>query len=118
LSADDDAVFYVYYTDLTGNVDFGKVGALQVKQSDGSNAGSELSNLIPDGVTGSSYAFNYSYDGETASGNRTISTLTGITVVGLGLSTGQYVKATGTITTAGVTLSLVAPLERNFTNPA
>lgn len=117
LSSDTDAVFYLYYSDLTGNADFGKTGALQVKQSNGDFAGQELTNLVPDGATGSTYQFNYSYDGETASGNRTISTPTDVVAVALGLSTGQYVKSTGTITTSGATLSLVAPLERNFVNP-
>ena len=119
LSADTDAVFYAYYKDpdeVTNGNEFGTVGALQVVKSPSGNVGSDISNLVPDGATGSSYQFSYAYDSDTT-GGRTISTDTDIVVVAIGLVTGQYVQAETTITTAGATVSLVAPLERNYSNP-
>ena len=40
-----------------------------------------------------------------------------VTIVAIGLSLAQYVVATGTITSSGLTASLVAALERNYSNP-
>jgi hypothetical protein len=62
------------------------------------------------------YEFNYAYDADTTNG-RTGGTDVPVTVVAIGLETGQYVLQTGTITEAGGSISLVAPLERNFTDP-
>jgi hypothetical protein len=39
--------------------------------------------------------------------------------VGIGLATGQYVKATGTIArSTSNSVTLTAPFERNYANPA
>ena len=119
LSTDTDAVFYAYYLDPDGVVngnEFGTTGALQVVRSPSGNVGSDISNNVPDGASGSSYQFSYAYDGDTT-GGRTVSTETDIVVVSIGLGTGQYVQAGGTITAAGASVSLVAPLERNYSNP-
>jgi hypothetical protein len=119
LSTDADAVFYAYYKDPDGVVngnEFGTTGALQVVKSPSGNVGSDISNNVPDGATGSTYQFSYAYDGDTT-GGRTVSTETDIVVVAIGLGTGQYVQAEGTITATGATVSLVAPLERNYSNP-
>jgi hypothetical protein len=120
LSDDADSVFYAYYKNpnaptIDGN-EFGTTGALQVVRSPSGNVGSDVGNNVPDGVTGSSYQFSYAYDGDTT-GGRPVSTDTDIVVVAIGLETGQYVQAEGTITDAGATVSLVAPLERNYSNP-
>ncbi len=115
LSADSDSVFYVYYTSVTSG-DFGTVNAIQVRDSSDADAGSPISNNIPDGASDSSYIFNYAYSTDTT-GGRSPESDTGITVVALGLTDGQYVKATGTITVDGATISLVAPLERNYSDP-
>lgn len=118
LSSDTDAVFRAYYSDLSGDNDFDNVLAIEVNKADLTKVGADVSNNVPDGATGSSYEFSYAYDEDTAGGNRTVSQPTDITVVAIGLGTGQYVKASGQITTAGATISLVAPLERNYANPA
>jgi hypothetical protein len=61
--------------------------------------------------------FDYDYDGNVQ-GGRTAATDADVTIVAIGLNSAQYVVATGTITRAtGVNFSLVAPLERNYTNP-
>lgn len=126
LSEDGDGRFYVYYTTTPQNDNFGSNTALQVVDSDGNNVGSQRSpaNDIPSEADvsnsageGSFFNFSYDYDGDTT-GGRTVSTDVGITAVALGLNTGQYVKATGTISSTGGTVSLVAPLERNYNDPA
>lgn len=101
---------------FSGN-EFGTVGATQVVRSPSGNVGSDVTNNVPDGATSSTYQFSYAYDGDTTAG-RSVSTDTDITVVSIGLETGQYVQAEGTITNTGATVSLVAPLERNYSNPA
>ena len=116
LSTDAAAIFYAYYKDPDGvgnGNEFGTTGALQVVDAALANVGSDVTNNVPDGATGSSYNFSYAYDQDTT-GGRTVSTDTDIVIIGIGLSTGQYVKAEGTITNAGATISCVAPIERNF----
>jgi len=117
LSTDTDAVFYAYYSDLIGTNDFDTVSAIQVNKADLTKVGADITNNVPDGAAGSSYQFSYAYDEDTASGFRTVSTPVGMTVVAIGLNTGQYVKASGTVDNTGGTISLVAPLERNYSNP-
>ena len=61
--------------------------------------------------------FTFDYDNNTQ-GGRTAGTDAAVVVVAIGLNTAQYVSATGTITRAtGQNISLVAPLERNYSNP-
>ncbi|NJK44521.1 MAG: hypothetical protein HC933_09725 [Pleurocapsa sp. SU_196_0] len=64
----------------------------------------------------SSLTLSFNYDGNNQ-GGRTPGTDAAITVVGIGLNTGQYVKATGTISRSTAnSVSLVAALERNYAN--
>lgn len=64
-----------------------------------------------------SIQFDFAYNSNTQ-GGRTSSTDADITVVAIGLQTGQYVSATGTIgESTQNSVSLVAPLERNYDNP-
>jgi len=127
LTADDDAVFYAYYTSLSEvgtEFEYGKNDAVQVNEIEAgvvTKVGSDISNLVTN-VVGGVYTFNYAFDSDTANiPNGTAGRIggadQGITVVAIGLETGQYVKASGTITSNGLTLSLVAPLERNYTDP-
>lgn len=118
----DSAVFYAYYTSLSTGNDFGTNNALQVNRStpDGPRAvGSDVQNVVP--VNGI-YQFNYAYASDTADANdgkgagRVGGTDQNITVIAIGLFKGQYVKASGNITEDGATISLVAPLERNYTD--
>jgi hypothetical protein len=65
----------------------------------------------------SSIQKSFNYDGNVQ-GGRTAGTTPSVTVVALGLSTGQYVRAVGTIARSITnTVTLVAPLERNYLNP-
>lgn len=65
----------------------------------------------------SSVQFDFDYD-NNVQGGRSNGTDANITVVAIGLQTGQYVSATGTITRSTQnSVSLVAPLERNYENP-
>lgn len=63
-----------------------------------------------------SIQFDFDYD-NNSQGGRAIADAD-ITVVAIGLNTGQYVSATGTIQrNTQNSVSLVAPLERNYENP-
>jgi hypothetical protein len=111
LVADTSAKYWAYFTTLPGaNNDYGESGALIVDD----NAGTDIA-----GNVGGSGAVvkSFNYDGN-AQGGRTPGTDADITVVAIGLATGQYVKATGTIgRSTSNSLSLVAALERNYANP-
>jgi hypothetical protein len=65
-----------------------------------------------------SVQLSFAYDSNVQRGAASAGTDAPITVVGIGLATAQFVKATGTIqrSTSNV-VSLVAPLERNYANP-
>lgn len=106
---DADAVYRMYFTtNPAGN--FGSANAVLVNN----NAGSPISGVVPSG----SIAFDFDYDGNVQ-GGRTAGTNADVTVVGIGLSTGQYVKATGTLVRSNAnSISLVSALERNYSNPA
>lgn len=106
---DPAAVYRMYFTTLPGaGNDFGEAGAVLVQDS----AGLDISG----NVTGSSVSFSFNYD-SNVQGGRTAGTDAAVTVVAIGLTTGQYVAAQATITRAvGQTISLVAPLERNYAN--
>lgn len=106
---DPAAVYRMYFTTLPGaGNDFGEAGAVLVQDS----LGADISGL----VTSASIPFSFNYDSNTQ-GGRTAGTDAAVTVVAIGLTTGQYVSAQATITrSVGQTISLVAPLERNFNN--
>jgi len=121
---DLDAIFYAYYTTGTdtgsGTRDFGTPRALEVQKVSGGVAntvGSDVNNNVPNNGV---YSFNYAYTADDTNGRTTGENAAdvNITIVALGLETGQYVTTTGNITEAGATFSLVAPLERNYTDPA
>lgn len=110
---DGAAIFRMYFTTLPGGgtQDFGTTGAVLVK--DGSNV--DISGTI----SGASFSWSFAYDSNNqGSPNRTAGTDAAVTVVAIGLNTGQYVAATSTITRAtGQNISLVAAKERNYANP-
>ena len=115
LVTDAAAVYRVFYTnDDAGDnngADFGTSSAITVNdQSTNPMSGSV------GGVT--SVVLTYDYDSNVQRGAASAGTDAPITVVAIGLATGQYVSATGTIarSTSNV-VSLVAPLERNYSNP-
>lgn len=72
---------------------------------------------IAGNVSGSSIGFDFDYDGNVQ-GGRTASTDANVVIRAIGLETAQFVETTGTITQAvGQTFSVVAALERNYSNP-
>lgn len=110
LQNDSDAIYRVFFTDANGN-DFGDTDAILVND----NSGSPVSGDI---LGQASVTFDFDYDGNVQ-GGRTAGTDAPITVVAIGLQTGQYVRATGTITRSTANaVSLVAPVERNYENAA
>jgi hypothetical protein len=110
LVSDASAKYWVYFTTLPGaGNDFNEAGALLVDD----NAGADITGNISGQAT---IEHTFNYDGNVQ-GGRTPATDAAITVVGIGLSTGQYVKATGTIGRSTTnSISLVAALERNYQN--
>ena len=111
LKNDASAKYWVYFSTLPGaGNDFGETGALIVDDKDGVDMAGD--------VSGQSFIQKqFAYD-TNVQGGRTAAQDAAITVVGIGLTTGQYVKATGTIQrTTSNSVSLVAALERNYANP-
>lgn len=118
LSTDVDAIFRMFFTndDAGDNAgfDFGTINAITVED----NSVTEIEGAVPQQVGGSSLSFDYDFDGNIQRGAASAGDPAPITIVAIGLSTAQYVIATGTIIRqVGQTFSLVAALERNFSNP-
>lgn len=113
---DASAKYWVFFQnddagDNTGR-DFGTANAIIVQDNDGVNMANNISG-------NTSFSRSYNYDGNVQRGASSANTAAPVTVVGIGLSTGQYVQANTTIlrtTTNSVTLT--AALERNYANPA
>ena len=120
LSTDVDAIYRMFFTnddagDDSGR-DFGTIDAITVQDNSGPT---DIEGAVPQSPGGSSVAFDYDYDGNQQRGSGSEGTDVPITIVAIGLSTAQYVVATGTIgRSVGQSFSLVAALERNFSNPA
>ena len=118
LSTDVDAVYRMFFTnDDTGDNsgrDYDTIDAITVQN----DAAADIAGAVPQVPGGSSASFDFDYDGNLQRGTGSDATDAPITLVAIGLSTGQFVVATGTITRAeNQTFSLVAALERNFLNP-
>lgn len=114
LKNDPNAIYRVFFTndELGANVgnNYGTANAIIVK----TKSGVDMANLIS-GI--SSVTLSYDYDGNNQRGGASAGNVVPITVVAIGLGTAQYVSATGTIEkTVTNTVSLVAPLERNYEN--
>jgi hypothetical protein len=111
LVADAGAIYHVYFTTNGSGGDFGTAGAITVQDK---NLAFMSGNI--DGS--SSITKTYDYDANVQRGATSSGTDAPITVVAIGLDTAQYVKAVGTIARSKAnTVSLVAPLERNYNNP-
>lgn len=103
------ATYWMFFTNAGGNL-YGTAAAILVDD----NAGADITDDV-DGVA--SVSFDFDYDGNVQ-GGRTAATDADITIVAIGLSNAQFVVATGTITrSVGQNFSLVAALERNYSNP-
>lgn len=110
LKNDPDAYYWVFFTSANGNA-FDSPNAIIINDNSGFPITGSCYNI-------SSKQFDFDYDGNVQ-GGRTSGTDADYTAVAIGLSTGQYVTTTGTITqsTANI-ISYVAALERNYSNPA
>ena len=82
-----------------------------------SPASTNVTSVIAGDVQGATVQFTFDYDGNIQ-GGRTAGTDAPITTVAIGLDRAQYVKATSTIVKSNAnSVSLVASLERNYSNP-
>ncbi|MBT9137032.1 MAG: hypothetical protein DDT34_02118 [Firmicutes bacterium] len=109
LIADAEAIYRVFFTTLPGARNYGTANAIIVQDA--------TSTPISGNISGASaIPFTFAYD-SNVQGGRTVGTDAAVTVVAIGLSTGQFVSTTAVLTRAtGQNISLVAPLERNFSN--
>jgi len=113
LQNDADAYFWMFFT-TNPSGDYGTANAVIVEDTSDSTA-NQIAGLV---AGASAYQFTFDYDGNTQ-GGRTQGTDANVTIVAIGLNTAQYVSTTGTISRSkGQSFSLVAPLERNYSNPA
>ncbi|MGD2072037.1 MAG: hypothetical protein PVG65_00905 [Candidatus Thorarchaeota archaeon] len=113
LQNDSDAYFWMFFT-TNPSGDFGSEDALIVEDASDSTD-NQIAGLVN---SQSEYSFTFDYDNNDQ-GGRTKAEDADVTVVAIGLQTAQYVTATSTITRSkGQTISLVAPLERNYENPS
>lgn len=115
LVADSGAVYTMFFTNdnagADAGADFGTSAAIIVNDND--------SSPISGDVNGSTTQFTYDYDGNIQRGAGSAATDVPVTLVAIGLDKAQYVKTTGTIGRSNSnTFSLVASLERNYSNPA
>jgi hypothetical protein len=115
LVADTAAVYRVFFTNddigLNLGYDFGTANAITVNDNDSV----QMSGIVNGNST---IARTYNYDGNVQRGPTSSGTVAPITAVAIGLSTGQYVSATTNIArSTSNSISLVAPLERNYQNP-
>jgi hypothetical protein len=98
----------MFFTTNPGG-DFGTSSAILVDN----NSGTDISGNVSGSAT---VSWDFDYD-NNVQGGRTAATDAAVTVVAIGLNTGQYVSTTHTITrSTGQTISLVSPLERNYDN--
>jgi hypothetical protein len=108
LKTDPSSSYKMFFTS-TPSGSFGSASAVIVNDNNGSP------------ITGSAYgldsvAFSYDYEGNVQ-GGRTTNVDAPVTLVAIGLSTGQYVSTVGSLVRSNANaLSLVASLERNYRN--
>ena len=110
---DTDAKYWMFFTAI-GTSAYGTADAILVQDTN--------SRQISGSVDSASIAFTFDYDNNDQPhgdpDSRTPGTNAAVTVVAIGLSTAQFVKTTSTITrSTGNNISLVAALERNYSNP-
>jgi hypothetical protein len=111
LVSDGAAEYWVYYTTTPDNDNWGTADAILVEDAE----------TVPaewvGSITGASVTRTYDFDANTQ-GGRVPPAAPDVTAVAIGLTTGQYVRATGSIARSKANaIALVAPLERNYANP-
>ena len=105
LQGDSAAIYRMFF-----NSGFGTSSAILVDD----NSGTDISGTVG---AAASVSFDFAYD-ENTQGGRTAGTDAAVKVVAMGLDQAQHVIADATITRAtGQNISLVAPFERNYSNP-
>jgi hypothetical protein len=105
LQSDTAAIYRMFF-----NSGFGTASAILVDD----NSGTDISGTVSGAA---SVEFDFAYD-ENTQGGRTAGTDAAVKVVAMGLDQAQHVIADATITRAtGQNISLVAPFERNYSNP-
>lgn len=111
LRNDPSAKYWVFFSSLpNASNNYGHTNAILVKDINSI----EMSGLV-DGSLTKTYTFDYDNNSQ---GGRTPGTPVNITVVGIGLTTSQYVKASATFDGSPFTLvSLISLIERNYSNP-
>lgn len=113
---DADAIYRMFFTnddagDNTGR-DYGTDLAILVDDADGLDISGTVSGQAQ-------VSFSYDYDGNVQRGAASAGTDVPVTVVAIGLATGQFVMATGTLTRSkSNAITLTAPQERTYNNPA
>lgn len=111
LQNDQYAKYWVFFENAGGNL-FGTANAILVKDKDDVDMTGDVNPAWPTKRSFVSLSFNYDSNNQ---GGRTPGTNASIVAVGIGLSTGQYVRSTGTIArSTGNSVSLVSALERNY----
>lgn len=117
LQNDQYAKYWVFFTndDAGDNVgaDYGTSSAIIVKDKDDVDMTGDVNPAWP--TKRASVSHSYNYDSNVQRGAASAGVDAPITAVGIGLVTGQFVRATGTIqrSTAN-TVTLTAALERNY----
>jgi hypothetical protein len=115
LKNDPAAIYRVFFTNDDAGTNTGRDYGTSTAMLVNDNSAVPMSGT----VGGASQIIKtFDYDGNVQRGAGSAGTDVPITVVAIGLSTGQFVKATGTITRSNAnSVSLVAPLERTYLNP-
>ena len=105
---DADAEYWMFFTSIGASA-YGTSDAILVEDADGQT--------ITGFASASSIEFTFDYDNNNQ-GGRTPGTDADVTVVAIGLETAQFVRTTSTLTRSKANnISLVASLERNYSNP-
>jgi hypothetical protein len=117
LQNDSQAIYKVFFTNADGyenaGSDFGTENAIIINDSSGPNP------ITGSVGTSASVQFDYDFDNNIQRGDSSSGSVVPFTAVALGLTTAQYVVATGNINRSTAnTINLVAALERNYLNPA
>lgn len=111
LQNDEFSKYWIFFTNAGGNL-FGSTNAIIVQDKDAVNMAGVVNPSWPTKRSEVSHSFNYD---SNVQGGRTAGVDAAITAVGLGLSTGQYVTATGSIARSTAnSITLTASLERNY----
>ena len=106
---DADAKYWMFFTSVPSG-DYGTENAIIVEDA-------TAVQITGDVNAQASVDFTFDYD-NNAQGGRTPVTSAPVTVVAIGLLTAQFVKVTSTLArTKTNNISVVAPLERNYSNP-